>query len=115
MSGKKSRDKGARGERAIVKLFQDRGYAAERVPLSGAAGGRYVGDVSVPVLGNDWTLEIKCRANGFAQLYRWLSSHQALVVRADRKEPLVVLPLRLAVDILDKAERYRAGAAWWTR
>ena len=47
--GKSPRQKGSRTERAIVRLLQERGLAAERVPLSGAAGGRYAGDVSVPV------------------------------------------------------------------
>ena len=49
MSGLRSRNKGARTERAIVRLLQNKGLAAERVPLSGAAGGKYCGDVSVPV------------------------------------------------------------------
>src|SRR4051812_19739032 len=44
MSGRRSRDKGARVERAIVNALQTGGFAAERVPLSGAAGGRYSGD-----------------------------------------------------------------------
>jgi hypothetical protein len=42
MSGRRSRDKGARVERAIVHALQAGGFAAERVPLSGAVGGRYV-------------------------------------------------------------------------
>lgn len=67
--GKRSRDKGARGERMLVHLLQERGYAAERVPLSGAAGGSYSGDLSVPVLGIDRRIEAKWRAGGFAQLY----------------------------------------------
>jgi Holliday junction resolvase len=46
--GRASRDKGNRTERAIVRLLQERGFAAERVPLSGAARGRFGGDVSVP-------------------------------------------------------------------
>jgi Holliday junction resolvase len=33
--GRKSRDKGNRAERAIVKFLQERGFAAERVPFSG--------------------------------------------------------------------------------
>ena len=45
--GRRSRDKGNRAERAIVRFFQGRGFAAERVPLSGAAGGSYVGDLTV--------------------------------------------------------------------
>ena len=36
---KKSRVKGQRNEHAIVNLLKDAGIQAERVPLSGAAGG----------------------------------------------------------------------------
>jgi Holliday junction resolvase len=43
-SGRASRDKGSRTERAIVRLLQERGLAAERVPLSGAARGRFGGE-----------------------------------------------------------------------
>jgi Holliday junction resolvase len=35
--GRASRQKGNRTERAIVRLLQEHGFAAERVPLSGAA------------------------------------------------------------------------------
>ncbi len=108
MSGKRSRDKGARSERALVRYLQDQGFAAERVPLSGAAGGRYVGDVSVPVLGIDRVLEVKQRANGFKQLYDWLGTNYGLVVRADRREPLLVIPLTRAVEVLWIAECERA-------
>jgi Holliday junction resolvase hjc len=105
--GKASRQKGDRAERAIVKFLQDRGFAAERVPLSGAAGGSYLGDVAVPVLGVDRVAEVKVRANGFGQLYGWLEARDLLIVRADRKEPLVVLPLKLAAEIAAKAEGNR--------
>lgn len=47
-SGRASRDKGNRAERAIVKILLDRGFNAERVPLSGAAGGSYLGDLTKP-------------------------------------------------------------------
>jgi hypothetical protein len=39
--GRASRDKGSRLERAIVRLFQDHSLGAERIPLSGSAGGSY--------------------------------------------------------------------------
>jgi Holliday junction resolvase len=107
MSGRRSRDKGARGERAIVRYLQERGFAAERVPLSGAAGGSYLGDVTVPVLGVDRVAEVKVRATGFRELYRWLEARDLLIVRADRREPLVVLPLKLAAEIAAKAEGAR--------
>lgn len=105
--GRYSRDKGARGERFLVHLLQERGYAAERVPLSGAAGGSYGGDISVPILGVDRRLEAKWRANGFRELYGWLAGNYALIVKADRQKPLLVMPLETAIDILDVAEKYR--------
>lgn len=102
--GRKSRDKGNRAERAIVQFLQDRGFAAERVPLSGAAGGSYLGDVTIPVLGIDRVAEVKVRSTGFAQLYAWLEARDLLIVRADRREPLVVLPLNLAAEIAAAAD-----------
>src|SRR6266850_1445168 len=101
--GKASRQKGNRAERAIVRYLQDRGFAAERVPLSGSAGGSYLGDLTVPIIGVDRVVEVKCRADGFRELYRWLVDREILIVRADRSEPLVVLPLKLAAEIAAKA------------
>jgi hypothetical protein len=97
--GRRSRDKGNRAERAIVRFLQEKGFAAERIPLSGAAGGSFVGDISIPVGGVDRVAEVKCRARGFRELYRWLEGRDFLVLRADRSEPLVVLPLKLAAEI----------------
>lgn len=105
--GKPSRDKGARFERAVVKALNAGGIEAERVPLSGAAGGSFTGDI-VALLpaggqrgadGQNWpeyhrtTIELKKRADGFKQIYSWLEGNDALVIGADRKEPLIVLPL----------------------
>src|SRR2546429_9249277 len=101
--GRASRDKGNRAERAIVKFLQDKGFAAERVPLSGSAGGSYLGDLTVPVLNIDRVVEVKHRADGFRELYKWLVDRDILIVRADRSEPLVVLPLKLAAEIAAKA------------
>ena len=64
--------------------MQDRGFAAERVPLSGSARGRFGGDVSIPLLGADRRVEVKCRGDGFRQLYDWLEGHDFLIVRADQ-------------------------------
>lgn len=93
--GKFSRDKGAREERRIVNSLKDQSIAAERVPLSGAMGGIYSGDVhfEVPALAEqEWVFEAKLRANGFKQLYQWIDGNDGLFVRADNKETLVVLP-----------------------
>jgi Holliday junction resolvase len=103
--GRRSREKGNRAERAIVAFLQDSGFAAQRVPLSGSAGGKYVGDVTIPLLGRDMCAEVKVRAYGFGQLYAWLDGREILIVRQDRREPLVILPLRLAAEIAGHAER----------
>ena len=75
--------------------------------LGADARGRFGGDVSLPLLGIDRRVEIKARANGFARLYGWLNGADLLVLKADRREPLVVIPLALAAEIAAMAERNR--------
>ena len=104
MSGRRSRNKGARVKRAIVHALRAEGSSAARVPLSGAAGWRFSGDMIVPMQGRDLTVEVKARANGFRELYGWLNGRDVLVVKADRQEPLVVVRLSLATQIARKGE-----------
>jgi Holliday junction resolvase len=107
--GRASRDKGNRAERAIVRLLQERGFAAERVPLSGAARGRFNGDVSVPLLGRDLRCDVKSRGNGFRRLHDWLAGADALILHADRRGLLVVVPIELATEVMMAAERAKRG------
>lgn len=102
--GKFSRNKGARTERAIVNAMQDAGFAALRVPLSGSCVG-FKGDISFPLFGVDRKVEVKCRATGFIEIYKWLEGSDFLVIKADHKEPLVVVPLKFALRIAEIAER----------
>jgi Holliday junction resolvase len=102
--GKASRQKGDRAERSLVRYLQDNGLAGERVPLSGSAGGSYLGDMTVPLLGADRCVEVKLRANGFREFYKWLENRDLLIVKADRRDPLVIVPLRLATKIAMAAE-----------
>jgi Holliday junction resolvase len=83
--GKSQREKGARTEREFAKRID-----GIRVPLSGAVQG-YKGDV----VGAGLTWECKARKDGFKTLYGWLEKGQAdaLAIKADRKEWLVVMPL----------------------
>ena len=85
--------RGCRVERAIVNALQAGGFAAERGTLSGAAGGRYCGDIVLPLMGRDLCLEAKARADGFRELYGWLDQRDVLIVKADRQEALVVVRL----------------------
>ena len=53
MSGRRSRDKDTRAERCIVNALKASGIAAVRVPLSGAVGARFDGDIVLPLIGRD--------------------------------------------------------------
>ena len=99
MSGRRSRSKGARTECNIVKALLANGIAAVRVPLSGAVGGRFAGDIVLPLLNRELCVEVKARAAGFRELYSWLNQRDVLIVKADRQEPLVVLRISLAAQI----------------
>jgi hypothetical protein len=68
---------------------------------------RHGADISVPVLGVDRDVEVKSRAIGFSRLYSWLEDRYALIVKADRQEPLVIIRLRDAAEIAKTAERAR--------
>jgi|SRR6516162_9799248 hypothetical protein len=95
-----SRRKGSREEVALVRYLQAHGFAAEKCSRTGYHGP----DVSIPLLGRDRFAEVKCRSRGFRDIYNWLADNDLLVVRADRREPLVIVPLRLAAEVAAKAE-----------
>jgi hypothetical protein len=99
--GRASRKKGGRFELALVRVLQDAGLGAEKISRAGYSGG----DLTVPVIGRDLVVEAKARASGFSRLYSWLEGRDALILKADRCAPLVVLPLRLAAEIAIAAER----------
>lgn len=85
----------------MVAAHRERGIPAERVPLSGAAGGSYAGDV---VIAGRLRGEVKARQGGagFALIERWLGTNDVLFLRRDRTEPLVVLPARVWFALLDR-------------
>tara|TARA_R110002126_G_scaffold284837_2_gene434788 strand:+ start:363 stop:704 length:342 start_codon:yes stop_codon:yes gene_type:complete len=86
--GKSQRDKGARVERKVLKLFTDAGYQGKRIG--------FLPQMGIPVLGDlligGKTFEVKARKNGegFKMLHNWLGENYALVLVADGKEPLIV-------------------------
>jgi hypothetical protein len=99
---RRSREKGRRGELATVRLLQDAGFAAEKASRSGYTGH----DISIPLLGRDLRIEHKIRANAFREIYGWLDGGaNLLIIRSDRRGALAVVPLRLAIEIAQAAER----------
>jgi hypothetical protein len=100
-----SRSKGARTERSIINTLRANGIAAVRVPRSGAVGGRFARDIVLPLVGRDVCVDVKARADGFRDLYGWLDGHDAPILKADRQEPLVVVRLPLAVELVKGADQ----------
>jgi len=103
MSGRRSRTKGARTERCIVNAPQAYDLASVRVPLSGAVGGHFAGDIILPLMGRDLSVEVKARADGFRELYCWLNERDILIVKADRQKPLVIHRMSLPAEIAKRA------------
>jgi len=108
MSGARHRRKGDRIEREIVAAHLALGIHSERVPLSGAQ--RYQGngsDVDVYAHGRDQAplcCEVKARASGsgFVTLEKWLGDNDALFLRRDHAEPIVVMPWRIWAALLSR-------------
>ena len=96
---KSARQKGYRAEVQAVKALQDCGFDAERVFGSGAfeqqLGPNFKGDICLTTASDGLCGEVKVRAKGFTQLYNWLEDGRKdfLMVKADRKEFLMVLPM----------------------
>lgn len=98
--GKRPKRKGTRAEREVLKLLQEAGLEAKRVPLSGSAPG-YPGDLvaHLPGLG-EAVVEVKARRR--FGLEAWLDGRDLLVLRPDRKPPIAVLPLERLLALLTK-------------
>ena len=92
--GKASRDKGYRTENNVRKFAEIHGVKAYRVPLSG--GGSIKGDVVFNNGIDELVSEVKCRGNGFKQIYKWLDDddNDLLILKADHKEFLAVINLK---------------------
>lgn len=101
--GKMQRRKGYRVEHEIEQMFRQMGINARRVPLSGSAD--FVkGDVQIVLKNKILTAEVKARKDGFRQIYNWLDNKDLLIIKADRKEPLVVLRLKNCIEFLKEGK-----------
>jgi Holliday junction resolvase len=111
MSGARHRRKGDRVEREIVEQHKAAGIHAERYPLSGASRFRGSGhDLDIYAFGRDvapLVAECKARKNGagFVQPEKWLGDYDALFLRRNNALPMVLLPWRVWLALLEKVRR----------
>ena len=94
--GAMSRRKGARIELSVLHALQDAGIDCEKLSRMYLK----THDLRLPMLGRDAKMEVKCRANGFKTIYEWIKPVELLVLRADRKEPLVVRPMKTLIELI---------------
>lgn len=85
----RSAQKGTRFEVACVNRLKELGIDAQRVPLSGAAGGQFGSDLIVA----GRKIECKTRKRFIGQFLQWIEGNFALMVKEDRSETLVVMRL----------------------
>ena len=111
MSGARHRRKGDRLEREILARHRALSIHSERYPLSGATRFRGQGhDVDVYPFGTGEApivAEVKGRRNGsgFVTLEKWLGAYDALFLRKNNADPLVLLPWRVWALLLERGRR----------
>ena len=107
----KSKIKGTRVEREIVKLFEAQGFEARRQPMSGAIAD-FPHDVYVNDLFDGTTIEVKARKNGagFAQLDNWKGSADILILKKDFEHPNVYVEWKFFKELLYAYRQYRFGS-----
>ncbi|MFE8704121.1 hypothetical protein ACFYKX_26490 [Cytobacillus sp. FJAT-54145] len=92
--GKMQRDKGARVEREIANFL-----GGKRIPLSGMTS-NVKGDIEAYGM----KFEVKAKKDGFKMIYSYLEKDNmdAAIIKADRKEALVILPISKFKELMDR-------------
>ena len=100
--GKFSRDKGYRVENNLRKqILTHENMECIRVPLSGGASIK--GDLIFNNKGGEkWQAEVKARADGFKNIYKWLTDVEILILKADNKKALAVLDLDDLLTLIEE-------------
>jgi len=93
MSGNHSRRKGGNFELECKHTISEAGFNCDKVPLSGAVGGVFSGDLHWVVAGRKLVVECKRRKRAFAWIYSILGDNDMLIHRDDRQESVVTMRL----------------------
>lgn len=109
-----SKRKGNRAERELVNLHKEIGVDCVRIPLSGAVGGQFSGDLEIGLLGK---AEVKARkgGQGFKTIERWLGDNALLFLRRDNAEPMVVMPWKTYKRLWSEINEAHHHIEWLTK
>jgi len=102
--GRTQKNRGYRAEKAVERRLKK--YSFYRVPLSGALGGRFAGDLRRDVKSCLQVLEIKRRQGAQKQMRAYLAQGDAdavVVVPGGGQEPLVFMELKKLEQLLLEA------------
>ena len=112
-NGRSTRNKGLRVEREIVDRHKSLNIKAERVPLSGAAGGSFKGDVCIG--DRPFRAEVKARktGDGFKKLEQWLGDNDMLFLKRNNKLPMVTLSWDTYMILISQSEKWDNGMVYY--
>ncbi len=91
---KHSYKKGYRFEREVLKKFEEAGFKVVRSPASKGKGDLYIEGLG----------DVQLKARKSIAIYNWFDGADTLIVKADRKDPLVVIPLRHFLMLLEGSQ-----------
>ncbi|HIQ48575.1 MAG TPA: Holliday junction resolvase [Aquifex aeolicus] len=85
--------KGANFERKVKRLFEEKGFTVVR-----SAGSKSEADLLIKEL----SLSVQCKALKSFSGYRHMEESDALVVKANYKKPLIILPLEKFLEVVKR-------------
>ena len=86
--------KGYRFEKEVQKKFEEAGFKVVRSPASKGSGDLYIEGLG----------DVQLKARKSVALYKWFDGADVLIVKADRKEALVVIPLQHFLALLEEVK-----------
>lgn len=99
-----SKAKGSGYELEVVRQLTTFGLRSARVGHQAGMPGGTAHDIVAEIRGRNLRLECKRRADAWRELYVWLEQADILVMRSDRKQSLVAMPLALFLDLVGQAD-----------
>ena len=102
-----SKNKGNRVERLVVSILENLGYKTQRAYASNgiSLGEHEECDVISHIKGKKWRFQVKARKSVAKWIKPNMENVDAQIIKGDREEPLIVMPLKSFVKELEDARQ----------